>query len=57
LAQKEALNAPKAKGILGHESGEEVRQYFRGVAANMPKSNRWDAKVDKKDEVDEEEWN
>lgn len=48
---------PKKKGILGHESAEEVAAHFTKVAAEMPKTNRFDATYDETSkDVDEDEW-
>ena len=47
---------PKSKGVLGHESAEEVRDHFKNIASAMPIGNRWDAKQEKKSEVADDEW-
>lgn len=48
---------PKKKGALGHESAEEVSEYFTQVAKQMPKTNRFDAVYDEASkDVDEDEW-
>ena len=52
-----ATAAPKPKGVLGHESSEQVYEHFRTVAAVMPRTNRWDATPDTtKVDVDDSEW-
>ena len=48
---------PIVKGALGHESAEQVSEYFTQVAKEMPKNNRFDAVYDEAaKDVDEDEW-
>jgi len=55
--QLAAKDAPKAKGILGHTSADEVRQHFRDISKELPSANRWDARADPNSkDVDDSEW-
>ena len=55
---KKQLAAPKAVGHMGQSSQLEVLNHFSalGDAGYVPKSSRWDAKQDAKNEVSEDEW-
>jgi len=55
--QLKARNAPKAKGVLGHTSADEVKQHFKSIAQNYSGTNRFDnAQEARNDDVDEDEW-
>lgn len=34
------VEAPKPKGVLGHQTAEEVHDHFRGIAKTMPSKVR-----------------
>jgi hypothetical protein len=56
-AHQNKLTEPKKKGVLGHESVEEVSDYFCQVAKEMPRTNRFDATYDETmKDVEEDEW-
>jgi len=43
-AHKQMVAKPKAKGVLGHESAQEVREHFQNLAEMIDTtSNMWDA--------------
>lgn len=52
-----AAAAPKQKGILGHETKEEVQEHFRKIAeVGMVSSNRWDAAPESGSDISDSEW-
>jgi hypothetical protein len=55
---KKTLNAPTAVGHMGQKNQVEVLEHFTALssAGYVPKSSRWDAKRDEKNEVAEDEW-
>ena len=55
---KAKLAAPQAVGHMGQKDQKEVLAHFTALdsAGYVPKSSRWDAKRDEKNEVDESEW-
>jgi len=54
--QKESKEIEKPKGATGHTSAKDVKDHFQNLSKNLPSRNKWDAAVDDKDEVDDDEW-
>lgn len=56
-AHVQQQEAPKAKGVLGHESAAEVSAHFAAKAKDMPTTNRFDKAYDENAKsVDDSEW-
>ncbi len=58
LELKASMAAPAQLGHSGMKNQEEVLSHFQNLstAGYVPKSSRWDAKRDEKNEVNEDEW-